>query len=181
MELLDILNENNELTGKVETREKAHEQNLWHRHVSAWIMNEKGEILLQKRAELKKRNANKWAKTGGHVETGETAEQAIVREVKEEIGIDSPQDQVKVLGIEKSPDPNNKYFLYSFLFTVDYKIEEYTLQKEEVSAVKYITIEEMEQAKKEKNDNYTFNKWDDKNFFREMEFLKQKRAEILKK
>lgn len=35
MELLDIVDENNEITGQVEERKIVHEKNLWHRHVSA--------------------------------------------------------------------------------------------------------------------------------------------------
>ena len=50
MEYLDIVDENNELTGQVEERKLAHEKHLFHRHVSTWIMNQKGEILLQKRS-----------------------------------------------------------------------------------------------------------------------------------
>lgn len=50
MELLDIVDENNNLIGKAEERNIVHEKGLWHRHVGAWIMNEKGEILFQKSA-----------------------------------------------------------------------------------------------------------------------------------
>ena len=85
---------------------------------------------------------------------------------------------MQILRILKSSKKDNKYFSYSFLFVVDYKIEEYILQKEEVSEVKYITIEEMEQEKKNHNDSYTFNKWDDKDFYEEMKFLKGKREEL---
>lgn len=55
MEILDIVNENNELINKRETRKYIHDNFLWHRHVSCWIINEKGEILLQKRAAQKKK------------------------------------------------------------------------------------------------------------------------------
>lgn len=81
MELVDIVDENNKLTGQVEERWVANEKGLWRRTVSCWIMNEKGEVLLQKRTSNKKRNPDKWAKTGGQVEAGETVEEAIFREV----------------------------------------------------------------------------------------------------
>ena len=179
MELLDVVDENNEITGQVAKREREHKENLWHRHVSAWIMNEKGEILLQKRAQTTANNANKWAKTGGHVDSGETVENAIVREIKEEIGIDVPEEQIKVISKFKSKNPENKYFSYGFLFVVNYKIEDYKLNEDEVSEVKYMTIEDMEKAKRENDSSYTFQSWNDDEFFEEMSYMKQKRKEVI--
>ena len=63
-ELVDIVDENNKLTGQIEDRWEAYNKGLWRRAVSCWIMNEKGEVLLQKRTVNKRRNPNKWAKTG---------------------------------------------------------------------------------------------------------------------
>lgn len=177
MELIDIVDENNELTGQVEDRWIAYEKGLWRRTVSCWIMNEKGEILLQKRAGDKRKNPNKWAKTGGQVDAGETVEEAIFREVKEELGIEVPKEQIKVIDIHKSND-KNKRFSYNFIFVVNYKIEDYILQKEEVVEVKYVTIEEMELAKKNNDLNYTFCNWSEGDFDREIKFLKNKREEI---
>ena len=178
MELIDIVDENNELTGQVEERWTAYEKGLWRRTVSCWIMNEKGEVLLQKRTENKRRNPNKWAKTGGQVDSGENAEDAIFREVKEELGIEIPKEQIKIIEILKS-DYKNKRFAYNFIFVVNYKKEEYILQKEEVSEVKYFTIEDMEIAKKNNDINYTFCNWNEEVFYREMNLLKNKRKEIL--
>lgn len=179
MELVDIVNENNELTGQVEDRWVAFEKGLWRRTVSCWIMNEKGEILLQKRTANKRRNPNKWAKTGGQVDSGETVEEAIVREVKEELGIEVPKEQIEVIDIHKSSD-KNKRFAYSFVFVVNYKIDDYILQKEEVAEVKYVTIEEMEIAKANDDPNYTFCNWEDEDFKREIKRLKDKRSEVVK-
>ncbi len=178
MELIDIVDENNELTGQVEERWTAYEKGLWRRTVSCWIMNEKGEVLLQKRTANKRRNPNKWAKTGGQVDSGENAEDAIFREVKEELGIEIPKEQIKIIEIRKSDD-KNKRFAYNFIFVVNYKKEEYILQKEEVSEVKYFTIEDMEIAKKNNDINYTFCNWNEEVFYREMNLLKNKRKEIL--
>ena len=47
------------------------------------IRNEKGEILLQRRAD-----SAKWGFPGGAIELGETPQMAAVREVKEETGLD---------------------------------------------------------------------------------------------
>ena len=41
MELIDIVDENNNLTGQVEERWVSFENGLWRTTVSCWIMNEK--------------------------------------------------------------------------------------------------------------------------------------------
>lgn len=177
MELVDIVDENNKLTGQIEERWVAYNKGLWRRTVSCWIMNEKGEILLQKRTANKKKNPNKWAKTGGQVDSGETAEEAIFREVKEELGIEISKKQIKIIDIHKSND-KNKRFAYNFIFIVNHKIDDYTLQKEEVAEVKYVTIEEIEQVRENNDLNYTFCNWSNEDFCREINLLKNKRKEI---
>jgi len=47
------------------------------------IFNENGEVLLQRRGD-----SNKWGFPGGAIELGETPQQAAIREVKEETGLD---------------------------------------------------------------------------------------------
>lgn len=177
VELLDVVDENNELTGRVEDRKVVDKESLWHRIATTWIMNKKGEILLQKRAATKAKNPNIWGKTGGHVDSGETPEEAIIREVKEELGIVLDKDNIEELDIYKSKEPKNKYFGYNYFSVVDYKVEDCKLQIEEVDEVKYVSIEEMEQSKN--NPNYVFYNWDNESFYEQMNMLKEKRSKII--
>ena len=101
MELLDVLDENGNLTGRAEERKIVHEQGLWHIHVGVWIMNQKGELLFQKRSPNKIINPNKWTRTGGHVDSGETPIKGIQRETEEEIGVKIPLEKFENIGIDK--------------------------------------------------------------------------------
>ena len=46
-ELFDVLNEKGQYTGRVETRQKCHKEGLWHKAVTLFILNSKGQVLLQ--------------------------------------------------------------------------------------------------------------------------------------
>lgn len=180
MEYLDIVDENNCLTGDKLERKQVHEQNLFHRHVSCWIMNSKGEILLQRRAFTKSKNPGKWAKTGGHVDSGETVKQAVKREVYEEIGISISEDQMIEVEVFQSNKMNEHSFSHGFILLIDHMIHEFKLQEEEVSEVKYFTIEQLERYKEKNDDSFVFSKWEDEDFERQMKFLKQYRNDLLK-
>ena len=56
--------------------------------VGAMIFNDRGELLLTKRGKAAKNERGCWEIPGGSVDFGETLAQAIVREVKEEMGVD---------------------------------------------------------------------------------------------
>ena len=73
-------------------REKIGHQKIFLNFTAACIVNENGEILLQKRGDFKG-----WGFPGGALELGESAEEALIREVKEETGIDIKIE--KLLGI----------------------------------------------------------------------------------
>lgn len=140
-------------------------------------MNAEGKVLLQKRVETKMKNRGMWDKTaGGHVNSEETVEQAIQREVNEELGITIPKNQINIVDIYKNNQ--ERYFGYNFIFVVDYKIEHFILQREEVSDIKFFDIEELEEIKLGKNKNYTFIHWNSGDFEKEMGMLKKYREKV---
>ncbi len=72
-------------------RDEVHARDLRHRAVHILLSNESGDLLLQKRSPWKDRNPGLWdSSTAGHVDSGETYEQAAHRELREEIGITVP-------------------------------------------------------------------------------------------
>lgn len=87
MELIQIVDKNGNFTGQIMDKEEAHDKNLLHNEVAAFVINDKGQVLLQKRSANKRFNPNKWALCAGYVDAYESLENAILREIKEEIGI----------------------------------------------------------------------------------------------
>ena len=171
MEFIDIVDENDNLTGEIKDRDFVHNNNLYHRHVSCFILNKKGEVLLQRRSITKKKNPGIWSKTGGHVDTGETVIDALKREVKEEIGLEMDDNNIFFMNKFKSTNPN--YFSYGYIYITDNKISDYKLQLDEVDKVEYFKIEDLENEKRNGNKEFTFYNWEDNDFYNQMKFLKE--------
>ncbi len=101
------------------------------------IVNKEGKILMIKR--VKKEGELVWAFPGGKVEPNETREEACVREVYEETGVNvEVQD---ILGERIHPNTNAKltYFLCKY---IDGELT--ILHSEEIDAIEYKTQEEFE-------------------------------------
>ena len=147
-EKFDVLNELGEFTGKIACREECHKKGLWHRAVYAFVIDEKGNVLLQKRSSQKRLWPNLWDVTvGGHVESGEFGRQALIREVKEELGIEIGDNDIKYLigstSINEQGNIINKHFNECYLIIKNIDITDIKLQKEEVSEVKYFSKDEL--------------------------------------
>ena len=71
------------------TRGECHNgSKLLHPVVHLHVFNSKGELYLQKRPEWKDIQPGKWdTAVGGHIDYGETPEEALKREVREELGM----------------------------------------------------------------------------------------------
>ncbi len=86
--LLPEVDEQGNITGTM-TRAEAH-SGTKHLHpvVHLHVFNSKDDLYLQKRPDWKDIQPGKWdTAVGGHIDLGESVEQALHREVKEEIGI----------------------------------------------------------------------------------------------
>ncbi len=90
-EFLEIVNEKGEVTG-LAPRSRIHgDPALMHRVAHVLVFNGKGQILLQKRSMKKDVAPGMWdTSVGGHVDPGESPEEAARREMLEELGVQSP-------------------------------------------------------------------------------------------
>lgn len=159
-EFLDIFDENNKSLNEKKERKIVHEKGLWHREIAVWILNEKNELLIQKRAATKKLEPNKWSLCAGHVISGETIIEAALREVEEEVGIKNlcPADLILFDIQKKSNTTNdicNNNYKYCYILKTNYKENEFVIQKEELSEIKYISINELEILSKNESEHYT--------------------------
>jgi len=87
-EIFPIVDENGEVIGSA-TRGECHSgSKLLHPVVHLHVFNSNGDIYLQRRPEWKDIQPGKWdTAVGGHIDFGETPEEALHREVREELGI----------------------------------------------------------------------------------------------
>ena len=83
--------------------------------VGCWaiVINDNNQVLL-----IKKKGRDFWERPGGKVEFGETLENSIVREVKEEVGIDTKIE--KFIFFEQILDYNGKEHWLAFCFHLKY-------------------------------------------------------------
>ncbi|MFK4820685.1 NUDIX hydrolase [Ochrobactrum quorumnocens] len=72
--------------------------------VGAFVVNDEGKVLMGLRSPWKKAWPEHWDTPGGHVEPGETLEEALIREMGEEIGIRPTQFRWIGAVDEKRPD-----------------------------------------------------------------------------
>jgi len=124
-EKLDIVDENDNIIGE-DTRENVHKKGLLHREIHVWIYNDKGEILFQKRSHNKDTFPGLLdVSVGGHVERGETYEQAAVAELEEETGLKASKDdlyfikKVRRKAFDESTRMTNNVFRMIYAYKYD--------------------------------------------------------------
>ena len=152
MEYIDIVDENNNPIGKVKEKQQAHEDGNFHRTAHVWIINDKNELLLQKRSASKKTHPNCWDISGaGHIKAGESVVDGAIRELKEELGVEVEEKDLQYIAtIKSTKNPKNMEFQYVYLLNCNKEIEEYIFEDNEVSEVKYIFYKDLEKMVEEK-------------------------------
>ena len=142
MELLDVVDEFGNKTGQVLEREKVHDLNLLHFEIAVFVINNKKEILLQKRDSSKRFDPDKWGLCAGHVESGEDIDEAAIREIEEEIGIKVSLKDLHILE-KMEVKKREKYSHITRYYYIICNKNEFNIQKEELSMVKWFNIDKI--------------------------------------
>lgn len=142
MEYIDIFDSNNNSMGKVKEKMQAHEDGNFHRTAHIWIINNKKELLLQKRSASKKSHPNCWdISAAGHIRSGESVMDGALRE----LGVETKEEDLQyIVTIKNTKDPKNMEFQYVYLLNCNKAEREYIFVDNEVAEVKYVYYEELE-------------------------------------
>lgn len=158
MEYIDIYTKLGEKTGKSMEKTMAHEQGLYHRAVHVWILNKKGELLIQRRSKNKRTFPGMLdISFAGHISKGENSLEAVVREGKEELGIDIDFEKLEYIFSFRKEFiiEENKYYENEiadvYIYEKEIEIDEFEFLDKEVEDVRYIDFRKLEKMWKEKD------------------------------
>ena len=142
LERFPLVNEDGEVIGTA-TRGECHSgSKLLHPVVHLHVFNSKGEVYLQRRPDWKDIQPGKWdTAVGGHIDYGETPEEALHREVREELSI----TDFKPVFIDKYvfESKRERELVYVHRTTYDGEIEPST---EELDGGRFWTMQEIRDA-----------------------------------
>ncbi len=142
-----VYDKNGVLKRKIEkAEEKTLTENEWLKGVTCFVINEKGEVLIEVRAN-KGLTPGKQDLCSGHLDDKETETQAMVRELREELGIceDEARNVIKVtpqgvpLGFESKGKIKNFFITFFCLKRSTSKVE---IQEEEIDRIVWLPLEE---------------------------------------
>lgn len=140
MEYFDLVDEKDNVIGKIKETEQVQPNKL--RFINIIIIDENKKIIVSKRSGNRIIFPNCYDfSVGGHVNSGESYEQAAYRELKEELNIEN----VKLIEIGYFNPYKDNVDTFSKLYLSRYnnKIEEY--DKEGITDIFYMTIDEIKE------------------------------------
>jgi len=138
-EIWDLYDANGRKTGKTMLRGEEVPFGMYHLCVHIWPINSKGQFLIQQRSATVQWKPNLWATTGGSAISGEDALAAAVRELAEELGYHAaPGELIRIACLKRTNS-----FCNVFVIRLDIPLESFTLQKEEVGAVRWCYADQL--------------------------------------
>lgn len=144
MELIRVVDEDGNDTDEVLEREDVHDLSKLHNEVTIYIINKKGEVLLQRRSKNRRFCPNMLGVIAGHVGYLEDPLSCAKRELEEEVGLVVDKNEVHVLCNKYLVlEDENNHFMYPYYVITDLEEDDFIIQKEEVSYVKWHNIDDV--------------------------------------
>jgi isopentenyldiphosphate isomerase len=151
-EIIAVVNDVDEIIGK-STLDEVHKNGALHRETAVLIVNNEGKIFIQERVDNGKLDIS----VVGHFPLEETYLQGIIREIREEVGLNITKQDLRELFKIRFSGLNGKNVRFITLFELrgDYKLEDLNLQLEEVKSMKAYSLEELNKMIKENPEKFT--------------------------
>lgn len=172
-EFIDIATKNGILTGDIEKKSVIHQKGLYHHTAHVWFYTSEKEILLAQRSAEKTICPLLWdVSVAGHIDAGETPKEAAVREIKEEIGVNILENDLKLIGVFKcfqSYDNGitDNEFHNTFMAELKVPLSQLIPQEGEVEALKLVSFQTFEKLLKHIGANNHFVA-SNKNYYKEI-------------
>lgn len=134
---------------------EAHEKGLLHRAFSVFLFNDKGEMLIQKRADTKYHSAGLWSNSCcSHPAKNETIEEAAKRRLVEEIYIET--ELKKLFSFEYRAELNRNLVEHELDHVlIGFCNSFQKINPEEVSEMKFVSMNELKEDLAKFPENYT--------------------------
>ena len=146
MEFWDIYDENKKRTGRIMKRNDWNmKPDEFHLTVLGVLQRPDGKYLITRRRMDKEWAAGWWEVPGGGVNAGEDSQAAVIREIREETGIDVSKAKGGYVFSYKrvNPEEKNNYFVDIYKFILDFDESDVEVQDKEVSEFSIAPIEEV--------------------------------------
>lgn len=151
-ETLDVIDEKDEVIGTA-SREECHEKKLRHRGVQVFVINEEDDFFIQKRSDKKDVFPGLYeGGVTGHVLSGETCKEAAVRELKEELGINVHENDLREMFKFKMLFEHEHELITAYLLDYDGKIN---IDQNEVVSGEFVSLDELKQRIKQDEKEFT--------------------------
>lgn len=144
MEKRELYDINRNLTGETIYKGEKIPKNRYINVVLVFIRNSKGEFLIQKRS-IKKDGM--YGSTGGHAKTGESSIQAMITEIREEIGLKVEEKELELIYSGRSD--RSQVFFDIYYLKRDFDVGDLVLEKDEVEFVEWYPTEKINQLAKD--------------------------------
>lgn len=148
MEYWDIYDKNKQLTGRtMKKNDWILKDGEYHLSVLGIIQLVNGKYLITQRVMTKAWAPGWWEVPGGACMAGESSKEAVLREVKEETGLDVSMASggFKMSYHRENPGQGDNYFVDVYKFILDFNENDVQIQTEEALSYRLATKEEIEE------------------------------------
>jgi isopentenyl-diphosphate delta-isomerase len=151
MEYVDVLDSSGRPVGIRKSKSGVHQDGDWQGAAHVWILNRKGQILIQRRSPTKENWPNLWdVSVAGHISAGERPVETAIREAREELGITLFPGECRYLftildqvTLNKGNYVDNE-FHHVFLVERDLDVRDLKFSDGEVAEVRFVAVRKLQ-------------------------------------